>query len=468
MAKPDSDTIDILTYHYNKNSIYGYICVPHTADTGTYSIFAEVLTDNGALLLTSDSYKLSIKKYFNSNIILSADPKEITCGDSVTITVNCASKFYVNDEFNCYISNTLRDEQYPTNGYVFLSDSVFTCRVFVPETLSTQFCNIMATHNWGNHYGVAALKVYRRQYGVSIAPDSVVAGESQFFDVKISHLSDRMRFANALPQEVSAEYCGHRCVSDSIDYTNDSTLRCRFSFPLVADKKPINFTLKYPFGTINVGNAREFSVIPALKIVGVSTDTLIGGTNSSIVITTSDDDFTVSEIKYIKFSSEEPLLGGSSGGGAYNKSFTSYEFKKVGPAQLQAWFHTNYEDSSCVYYISILKTDSTVWLQMAGHKIVVINPMLGAEDNQSSGMIRVEPNPANTDSYIVFGAGLVGETELTVVSLDGSETKSQLTLNNQSAESKLPLSKFVSNPGAYLIRVSNGTRTQTIKIVLLK
>lgn len=466
LAKPDSDTIDILTYYYLKNSIYGYICVPHTADTGTYSIFAEVLTDNGTLLLSSDSYKLLIINIFNTQITLSADPKEITCGDSVTITVTCTSKFYVNDEFNCYISNTLRDEQYPTSGYVFLSDSIFTCRAFVPETLSTQFCNIMVTNNFGYHYGVAALKANRRQYGISIAPDSVIAGESQFFDVKVSHLSERMRFTSALPQEVSANYCGRRYVPDSIYYTNDSTFRCRFNFPFVAEKKPISFTLIYPFGTIDVGKASEFSVIPARKIVGVSNDTLIGGTNSSIVITTSDDNFDVPDIKSIRFSSEDPTTGGTSGGGANNKSFTSYEFKKVGPAQLQAWFHTNYEDSSCVYYISILKTDSSVWLPMAGQKIVVINPMLGAEDNQNDGMIRVEPNPAGADAQLVIGKGIIGEASISVIGIDGSESETKLFLNNRDSESKHLLSNFVCSPGFYLIRLKCNGITHTVKCII--
>jgi len=205
-----------------------------------------------------------------------------------------------------------------------------------------------------------------------------------------------------------------------------------------------------------------------MKIASTNIDTVIGSSDGSIIITTTDDNFEKSDIKSITFTSDEISSTQIIKGGTYRKKFSAYKFEKIGPKQLQAWFYASYEDSSRVYYLSIMKTDSTVWLPTEGQKIVVINALLGAEDANCDGLIRVEPNPANSDSYLVFGAGLVGETELAIVGLDGSETKTRILVNNQTAETKLPLSDFVCSPGVYLIRCTNGAKSQTIKTVFLK
>lgn len=468
LAKPESDTIDVITYTYSHNQVWGYLCIPHTADTGVYSLFVEAATDDGIVLLTNNSYKFQIYQYSNFTTLLSVEPNEITGGDSVTLTIKCSDKYYRESGFNCYISNTLRDEQYPTTDYVFVSDSVFTCKAFVPETLPTQYGNIMVTSDWLNFYGVAAVKINRRQYELSISPDTVTAGESVFFDVKISNLSNRMRFANSTPQEVRANLSGRTFIPDSVEFIGDSTLRCRFAFPFVAEMEPISISLKYPFGTFGVVAEQSFTVNPAMKIAGVSIDTVIGSSKCSIVITTTDDNFETSDIKSVNFISDEIQIKKVIGKGTYRKEFIAYKFEKVGPKQLQAWFNSNYEDSSRVYYLSIMKTDSTEWLPTEGQRIVVINAMLGAEDENCDELIRVEPNPANSNSELVFAPGMEGEVEVSIVGMDGSETKTKLMLSAKDSETRMPLNDFISSSGVYFIRINSGRSSHTVKCVYVE
>jgi hypothetical protein len=327
----------------------------------------------------------------------------------------------------------------------------------------------MVQSGWINFNSVAALKLNRRKYGVEISPDSVIAGETRFYDVKISNLTDRMRFSVTQPNIIGVEYCGHTFVPDSVTFTNDSTMQCRFTFPFVADRQALNFRMVYPFAEINLGSYEHFSVLPARKIKTVSADTIVGYKAGSILLTMSDDDFEVSDIKSIMFSTEQMKFDNSNAGGATPRYFMASSFQKVAPYKLQVEFYANYEESARVYYLSILKNDSTIWLPPADVKIVVLNAPVGVDEFAVDGMISIAPNPANSDANIVFAQGLVGKADITIISPNGEEISRIVTLDNQSSESRLPLSDFIDCiSGAYLISIRLGDRAHTYKFVVVE